>query len=84
MHDSNRADPTADGAAALSICESLLIALHDLRIIGGAEIRAILDDVATTHRNAIRDSPNPERHRAVISVIERIMRGTGSPRPAIE
>jgi len=82
MDKLNRPDPTAEGIAALSICESLLIALNDLRIIDGTQTRALLEDAATTHRNAIPDAPNPNQHRAVIAVIERIIRGTSAMRPA--
>ena len=40
------------GAIAPSICESLLIALNDLKILGDKETHDILVDAATSHRNA--------------------------------
>ena len=46
---------TTAGSAALSICESLLIALNDLAIIDDAQTRAVLIDAAATHRNAVDD-----------------------------
>ena len=46
--------PDADGMAALGICESLLIALTDLKIIGEKDARDLLADVATTHNEAAR------------------------------
>ena len=77
MNESDECDPAA-GMAALSTCESLLIALNDLKIIDGNETRAILADAAATHRNAVSDSENPEHHRAVAAVIERILGANGS------
>ena len=75
-------DKTTAGAAALSICESLLIALNDLKIISNRETRAVLEDAAAVHRNAIQDSSEPEKHRAVVALIERIMAGGNSLRKA--
>lgn len=68
------------GAAALSICESLLIALNDLNVIGDREARAVLEDAAATHRNAMASSSNPEEHRATAELIERIRDGKNSVR----
>ena len=71
------ANGTTAGTAALSICESLLIAMNELKIINDKEIRAVLADAAATHRNAIPVSPNPDEHRAVAALIEEIIkRGT--------
>ena len=67
-------DNATTGRAALSICESLLIALNDLKIIDDKETRALLEDAAATHRNAIPVSPKPDEHRAVVTLIERIIR----------
>ena len=80
MHDRDEASRTTAGAAALSICESLLIALNDLKIIGDKETRAVLQDAAESHRNAIAGSPNPDEHRAVAELIERIVDGKNSVR----
>ena len=75
MNDRDYPDNTIAGAAALSICESLLIALNDLKIIDGRELRAILQDAAETHHNAVPGSSNPDEHRAIASLISRIMDG---------
>lgn len=86
MHDPLHApkpaqiDKSVAGAAALSICESLLISLNDLEIMGDKEAHAVLADAAATHRNAIPASQNPEEHRAVADLIERIMNGKNSVR----
>ena len=75
MNDRDYPDKAIAGAAALSICESLLIALNDLKIIGDKEMRAILQDAAESHHNAVPGSSNPDQHRAIASLISRIMHG---------
>ena len=80
MNDRNDTDKSTAGAAALSICESLLIALNDLKIIDDKETRAVLTDAAETHRIAMPGSPNPEEHRAIADLIDRIVDGKNSVR----
>ena len=80
MIDRNDADRTTAGAAALSICESLLIALNDLKIIDDKETRAVLQDAAESHRSAVAGSSNPDEHRAVADLIDRIVEGKNSVR----
>jgi len=80
MNDPEDKDKTTAGTAALSICESLLIALNDLKIIDDTETRAVLEDAAESHRNAIALSSNPEEHRSVAALIERIIDGKNSVR----
>ena len=80
MSNRNDTDKTTAGAAALSICESLLIALNDLKVIGDKETRGVLEDAAESHRNAIPGSPNPEEHRSVAALIDRIIDGKNSVR----
>jgi len=45
------ADPS-EGLAALSICESLLLALTDLKVIGEQDARDLLTDVVARHTEA--------------------------------
>ena len=45
--------PEVAGLAALAICESILLSLAENQIIGDAEARAILEDAAAAHRNAV-------------------------------
>ena len=78
--DTGDADKTVAGTAALSICESLLIALNELKIMSDTEAHAVLVDAAATHRDAIPASPHPEEHHAVATLIERIMDGKNSVR----
>lgn len=80
MNDRNDTNLRTAGAAALSICESLLIALNDLKIIDDKETRAVLQDAAESHRNAIPGSSNPDEHRAIAELIDRIVDGKNSVR----
>ncbi len=68
------ADPN-QGLAALNICESLLVALTDLKVISEKEARDLLTDVVATHTEAALCSKTPERHQGVIAIIERILAG---------
>jgi hypothetical protein len=71
------ADPV-EGLAALSICESLLLALTDLKVLSEEDARALLTDVATTHSEAALVSQTPERHYAVVTIVQRILTGKDS------
>lgn len=72
----------ASGIAALSICESLLIALSDLKIMGAKETAGILEDAATAHRNAGGTGHEAAVHLEVAAIIERIIAGGNSvPHP---
>jgi hypothetical protein len=63
------------GMAALGICESLLIALTELKVISEQDARDLLTDVATSHSEAADASQTPERHRAVAAIVQRILDG---------
>jgi len=63
----------ADGMAALGICESLLIALTELKVISEQDARDLLTDVATTHSQAADVSQTPERHKAAAAIVRRIL-----------
>jgi hypothetical protein len=47
------------GTAALGICESLLLALTDLKVISDEDVRALLTDVATANTEAAATSQTP-------------------------
>ena len=70
----------ADGAAALGICESLLFALTDAKIISEQDARELLTDVATTHQEALDTSESPDKHNAVIAIVQRILAGKNGVR----
>jgi hypothetical protein len=65
----------ADGTAALGICESLLLALTEGKIITEKDARDLLTDVVTSHSEAADASQSPERHRAVVEIVQRILDG---------
>ena len=65
--------PDADGTAALGICESLLLALTDAKILSEKDARDVLTDVATTHEEAAATSGCPEKHEAVASILQRML-----------
>ena len=67
------------GLAALSICESLLLALNDRKILPEYEIVGILRDAASAHELAA-DTENAEIHTAVADLINGILAGGNSVR----
>lgn len=67
------------GLAALSICESLLLALNDRKILPENEIVGILKDAAAAHEFAA-DEKNAETHAAVAALINGILAGGNSVR----
>ena len=70
----------SEGIAALGICESLLLALTDLKIVSEKDARDLLTDVANTHNEAAAASPSPEEHQAVVEIIHRILAGKNGVR----
>lgn len=69
------------GIAALSICESLLLAMNDHDILPESEIVGVLSDAAATHESAIgADGEADVTHRAVASLIRTIIAGGNSVR----
>lgn len=71
---------TDSGMAALSICEALLLALNDAHVLPENEIMGVLKDAAATHENAEGSDADLEMHKAVASVINRIIAGGNSVR----
>ncbi len=69
------------GTAALAICESLLLALNDRKILPEAEIVGILKDAAAAH-HCVPDGADgtPELHTAVANLIDAILAGGNSVR----
>lgn len=68
------------GNAALTICESLMLALNDLDIIPEKKIMGILKDAATTHENVPHDDGRAPMHKEVALLIHKIIDGRNSVR----
>lgn len=76
MHDQK----DYSGMAALSICEALLLAMNDHKLLPEHEIVGVLRDAAATHENAVGPDAQKESHRAVAELINRIIAGGNSVR----
>ncbi len=61
------------GQAALTILDSLLLALSDRRILPDREISGILQDAAAAHANAPETDDTPGHHAAVAALIRKII-----------
>ena len=68
------------GTAALAICESLLLALNDRKILPEAEILGVLIDAAAAHTNDPGTDGKPELHTSVAALINGILAGGNSVR----
>ncbi|SIS91403.1 hypothetical protein [Paracoccus saliphilus] len=68
------------GVAALSICEALMLAMNDNRLLPEHEIIGVLSDAASTHENATGSDAEMEMHRAVADMINQIIAGGNSVR----
>jgi len=71
--------PDVSGIAALTICESILLALNDRNVLPEREIVGILTDAAAAHSPA-PDGGDLEMHKAVAALITRIIDGGNSVR----
>ncbi|KPQ05628.1 MAG: hypothetical protein HLUCCA12_14655 [Rhodobacteraceae bacterium HLUCCA12] len=67
------------GTAALAICESLLLALNDHKILPEREIVGVLKDAAAAHENAPNDGKEA-LNAAVAALINGILAGGNSVR----
>jgi hypothetical protein len=70
----------AAGLAALSICESMLLSLTDLKVIARTEAVSILEDASAAHRGAVAEATAPQVHQDAADVIDRIIKGRNSVR----
>lgn len=68
------------GTAALAICESLLLALNDGKVLPEHEIVGILRDAADAHENDAGEDGNADLHKAVAALINGILAGGNSVR----
>lgn len=70
----------ASGLAALSICESLLLAMGDLKIMGESDAIGVIQDAASAHRDAGSTADEKTMHLAVAAILDRIISGGNSIR----
>lgn len=68
------------GLAALAICESLMLALNDRKILPEAEILGVLLDAAAAHSNVPAGNNYATLHKSVASLIQNIIDGGNSVR----
>ena len=68
------------GAAALAICESLVLCLGDRKILPEREVVGILEDAMGAHLNAPVDDGMTKTHEGVASLIQSIIDGGNSVR----
>lgn len=67
------AQEEAAGLAALSICESLLIALVEKGVLTAEEARGTLEDAAAAHQGPLLADQARSRHELAGQIIERLM-----------
>ncbi len=81
MAKSTDTNGEAAGLAALAICESLLLALTELKVIDDHEKRGVLEDAAATHHGAAAISTDITVHQHAAALIQRMISGSnGVPR----
>ncbi len=68
------------GTAALAICESLLLALNDHKVLPEHEIMGILKDAANAHQPVFGDEEKSALHAAVVVLINGVIDGGNSVR----
>lgn len=80
MIEVNNISNAASGVAALSICESLLLAMGDLKLMGEREVVGVVTDAASAHRNAGSSARDKALNLAVVTILDRIVAGGNSIR----
>ena len=68
------------GAAALSICESLLLFLGDIGVITSNDAVKILEDAADAHSKENVPSDKHAHHQKIHDLIKEIIKGGNSVR----
>jgi hypothetical protein len=71
---------SASGLAALSICESLILALGDLKMLSESEAIGVILDAANAHRGAGISAHEVALHVEVTAILDRIVAGGNSVR----
>ncbi|MBB3265431.1 hypothetical protein FHW79_003051 [Azospirillum sp. OGB3] len=76
------AERDAAGLAALSICESLMLALVERGVLRLEEAHAALEDAAAAHQNRDANGEDPNLHRLALQIVERLMIQVNAAHPA--
>ena len=63
----------AAGVAALAICESLLLAMGELKLLDEKGVADVLHDAASAHSNGDPRTHSQAVHAEAVAIIERIM-----------
>lgn len=71
------------GHAALTICESLLLALTERDILPEKEIVGVLEDAAASHE-FIPSDDQAEHHAAVAALIRKLLNRRNTPSPGTD
>jgi hypothetical protein len=58
--------------AMSSICEALLLALIDQKIMTAKQVRDVLDDASSAHRDIEKTAGDVAAHREAVAVIKRL------------
>ena len=80
VSDTNRPGADVTAAAALTICESLMLALNDRNILPEREIVGVLQAAAKTHEDHPTDAGQAETHAALAKLTPQIIDGRNSLR----
>jgi len=73
----------ATGLAALSACEALALALVESGALDRETAARAMEDAVAAHRNAEREAPEPEMHRAAAELVRTIQRTLEMPYSAL-
>ena len=71
MTKSNDVQSAAAAVAALAICEALLLALNDLKLMSVKRLRDVVDDATAAHRDA-DPTQDPAVRRQVVAILKKI------------
>jgi len=71
MAKPNDVKSAAAAVAALAICEALLLALNDLKIMNVKQLCDVIDDATAAHRDA-DPTQDPAVRREVVAILKRI------------
>jgi hypothetical protein len=70
----------ASGLAALSICESLILALSDMKLLTEKQAVGVLSDAISAHRATDGSIDHVALHAEAATILERILAGGNSIR----